>query len=232
MNNYIPTVVKCDFPPYGQDFAGGGMPTGRFSNGKTPPDLIAEELGIKEVVPAYLDPNLQPEDLKTGVSFASGACGYDPETAEITELYEIGARRIGVFGLPPIGCVPSQRTLGGGPGRSCSEKSNEAAKLVNSKLSAQIDSLSKTLPNSKLVLIDIYEPALRLIQNPKQYGFEVVDRGCCGTGKIEVSILCNKFSETCPDHDKYLFWDSYHPTEKGYRILVNQILQKYINRLL
>nr|GME06192.1 GDSL esterase/lipase EXL3-like [Ipomoea batatas] len=310
MNNYIPTVVKCDFPPYGQDFAGGGMPTGRFSNGKTPPDLIAEELGIKELVPAYLDPNLQPEDLKTGVSFASGACGYDPETAEITsviplsqqldylkeylgklrsaygenetkfitdnavffvvagsddlantyftvglrrlqydinsytdlmvegastfiqELYEIGARRIGVFGLPPIGCVPSQRTLGGGPGRSCSEKSNEAAKLVNSKLSAQIDSLSKTLPNSKLVLIDIYEPALRLIQNPKQYGFEVVDRGCCGTGKIEVSILCNKFSETCPDHDKYMFWDSYHPTEKGYKILVNQILQKYINRLL
>nr|GMD84739.1 GDSL esterase/lipase EXL3-like [Ipomoea batatas] len=40
MNNYIATVVKCDFPPYGQDFAGGGMPTGRFSNGKTPPDLI------------------------------------------------------------------------------------------------------------------------------------------------------------------------------------------------
>lgn len=60
-------------------------------------------------------------------------------------------------------------------------------------------------------------------------GFEVVDRGCCGTGTIEVTMLCNKFSGTCPDHDKYFFWDSYHPTEKGYRILVSQIIKKYIN---
>lgn len=35
-------------------------------------------------MPAYLDPKLQAEDLKTGVSFASGACGYDPQTAVIT----------------------------------------------------------------------------------------------------------------------------------------------------
>ncbi|MCD9560048.1 hypothetical protein HAX54_018477 [Datura stramonium] len=33
-----------------------GKPTGRFSNGKVPPDLIVEELGIIELLPAYLDP--------------------------------------------------------------------------------------------------------------------------------------------------------------------------------
>lgn len=38
-NNYIPTIAKCNFPPYGKDF-NGGIPTGRFCNGKTPPDLI------------------------------------------------------------------------------------------------------------------------------------------------------------------------------------------------
>lgn len=43
--------------------------------------ISVDELGIKELMPAYLDPNLQAEDLKTGVSFASGACGYDPLTA-------------------------------------------------------------------------------------------------------------------------------------------------------
>lgn len=42
-----------------------------------------EELGIKEAVPSYLDPNLKSEDLKTGVSFASGGCGFDPLTATI-----------------------------------------------------------------------------------------------------------------------------------------------------
>lgn len=42
-----------------------------------------EELGIKELLPAYLQPNLQPEDLLTGVTFASGGCGYDPLTTEL-----------------------------------------------------------------------------------------------------------------------------------------------------
>ncbi|KAM3341633.1 hypothetical protein P3S68_026599 [Capsicum galapagoense] len=59
----------------------GGTPTGRFSNGKTPPDMLVEGLGIKQLMPAYLDQNLKIEDLKTGVSFASRGCGYDPLTS-------------------------------------------------------------------------------------------------------------------------------------------------------
>jgi hypothetical protein len=42
-----------------------------------------EELGIKEFLPAYRDPTLQPKDLLTGVSFASGGTGYDPLTSEL-----------------------------------------------------------------------------------------------------------------------------------------------------
>lgn len=38
-NNDLKTLVKCNFPPYGKEFK-GGIPTGRFSNAKTPPDLI------------------------------------------------------------------------------------------------------------------------------------------------------------------------------------------------
>ncbi|KAM3236915.1 GDSL esterase/lipase EXL1-like [Capsicum annuum] len=95
----------------------GGKPTGRFFYGKVPSDLIVEELGIKELLPAYLDPTLQPEDLITGVDFASAGAGYDPLTSEIVDLYGLGAHRIGVLGIPPIGCMPSQRTLKGGEER-------------------------------------------------------------------------------------------------------------------
>lgn len=37
-NNYIKTIVKSDFPPYGRDFV-AHEPTGRFCNGKLASDF-------------------------------------------------------------------------------------------------------------------------------------------------------------------------------------------------
>ena len=60
-------------------------------------------------------------------------------------------------------------------------------------------------------------------------GFRFVEKGCCGTGDIEVAILCNPASHTCTNVSDYVFWDSYHPTEGAYRALIPPLLQKYIN---
>lgn len=46
--------------------------------------FAVEELGIKPVLPPYLDPSLKDEDLLTGVNFASGAAGYDPLTSQLS----------------------------------------------------------------------------------------------------------------------------------------------------
>jgi phospholipase/lecithinase/hemolysin len=55
-------------------------------------------------------------------------------------------------------------------------------------------------------------------------GFENVVTGCCGTGLFEVSILCNSLSLPCPDADKYVFWDSVHPSERAYRIVADYLM--------
>ncbi|RZC66745.1 hypothetical protein C5167_010430 [Papaver somniferum] len=308
-NNNLPTIAKCNFLPYGQDLM-GGKPTGRFSNGKVPGDLIAEALGIKDILPAYLDPFLDPNDLLTGVSFASGAAGYDPLTSKlamaislekqvelfkeylakvaalageakaksilseslylvvigsndlgntyfgsqlrsnydipayadlmvegatsfIQDLYDVGARRIGVFGVPPIGCLPSQRTLAGGKARNCAESYNQAAQIFNSKLSPALAKLTAKFEHGRAVYADIYYPILEIIDNPHNYGFEEATKGCCGTGKIESTILCNQLNPfTCDDVSKYIFWDSYHPTERAYRIFLGPFLEKNLNRFL
>ena len=86
------------------------------------------------------------------------------------ELYKLGARRIAILSAPPIGCVPSQRTLAGGIIRECAEKYNDAAKLFNSKLSKELDSLDRNLPNSNIVYIDVYNPLLDIIVNYQKYG--------------------------------------------------------------
>ena len=79
-NNYILTPFKGNHYPYGKDFK-GHVPTGRFSNGKLVPDLIASMLKIKEyAVPPFLHPKLSDDDILTGVSFASAGSGYDELT--------------------------------------------------------------------------------------------------------------------------------------------------------
>ncbi|XP_062007793.1 GDSL esterase/lipase EXL3-like isoform X2 [Rosa rugosa] len=284
-NDYIISIAKGNFPPYGRDFV-GGKPTGRFSNGKVASDFAAEMFGVKKILPAYLDPKLQLQDLLTGsvlslpdqldlfkkykskitaavgnertatilsksISFLSMGSNdlaidyfstplrsphYDIpaytdlmiESASnfLQELHALGARVIGVICIPPIGCLPAQRTLNGGIKRACYETGNQAATLFNSKLSLLIDSLNERLPEAHLMYLDSYSPALSLIQNPAQYGFEVVDKGCCGTGDLEIGPLCNKDTPgTCNDVSKYIFWDSFHPTEKAYRILTSIIFK-------
>lgn len=41
-NNYLKTILKCNYPPYGNDFV-GRKATGRYSNGKVPSDLFGIE---------------------------------------------------------------------------------------------------------------------------------------------------------------------------------------------
>ncbi|CAN8277165.1 unnamed protein product [Cochlearia groenlandica] len=306
-NDVMLVAARCDYPPYGIDFE-GGVPTGRFSNGKVPTDILAGELGIKQTIPAYLDPNLKPEDLLTGVTFASGGAGYHPLTSQLAgiislsqqleyfeeyieklkgivgeektkmiienslfnvvcgsnditntyfgppglqfkydvesfttiladnarsfaqKLIEYGARKILIYGVPPLGCIPSQRTVAGGISRDCVIRYNDASKLFNDKLSTNIDNLSTTLQDKTLIYVDIYNSLLDIISTPTKYGFKVVDLGCCGTGLLEVVFLCNKFKPICSSRSDYVFWDSFHPTEKTYKIIVENVLEKYFNK--
>ncbi|KAM4122363.1 hypothetical protein ACB094_01G078100 [Castanea mollissima] len=307
-NNNRVTPSRSNYPPYGNDFK-GKVATGRFSNGKVPSDMIVEELEIKDLLPAYMDPNLQPQHLITGVCFASGGAGYDPLTSKLAsswslsdqlgmlkeyivrlqgivganttnfiltrslylislsscdianvyfgptsrryeydfasytdlmlkyatqflkEIYSLGARRIGVLGAPPIGCVPSQRTIAGGLRRQCGEGQNQLAKLFNAKLTTLLDSLNRDMPNSKMFYLDIYNPLLDLIEHPEENGFKIAEKGCCGTGLIEVAPICNPSSAICTDVNDYVFWDSFHPTERAYKIITSQLLKNYGNLL-
>nr|CAB3449142.1 unnamed protein product [Digitaria exilis] len=85
-NNAIRTPLRADFPPYGRDMPGGPHPTGRFGNGRLPPDLISDALGLPPLVPAYLDPAYGMEDFARGVCFASAGTGIDNATADVLEV--------------------------------------------------------------------------------------------------------------------------------------------------
>ncbi|XP_010540543.1 PREDICTED: GDSL esterase/lipase At1g29670-like [Tarenaya hassleriana] len=77
-NNGLSSLARSDYFPYGIDFPGG--PTGRFSNGKTTVDVIAELLGFNDYIPPYGGVNGQ--EILTGVNYASAAAGIREETGQ------------------------------------------------------------------------------------------------------------------------------------------------------
>lgn len=149
----------------------------------------------------------------------------------IQELYKQGARKIAFLALPPMGCVPLVRTLAlkQSPNKQvdehgCLEDENQVASDFNAKLKLTLATLESLRPQLKLIYLDMYSVSLDIIHNPQNYGLEISSRGCCGTGLTELGPLCNKWSLTCLDASKYVFWDATHPTQKFYEILTKLVL--------
>ncbi|GAV58663.1 LOW QUALITY PROTEIN: Lipase_GDSL domain-containing protein, partial [Cephalotus follicularis] len=306
-NNYIPTIAKCNFYPYGKDYP-GHVPTGRFSNGKLVPDLVASFLGIKQSVPPFLDPNLSDDEIRTGVNFASGSSGYDDLTSDafhampvsqqmnllkqyisrlsgivgdeeakkivnsslvifsagtndfvfnfydsparrtfdvngyqdfvlnklqgfVKNVYDNGFRTMVIAGLPPFGCLPIQITANFEiPFRTCVENQNEDAQSYNKKLENLLSQIEAQLAGSKIIYADLYNPLIDMINNPQKYGFIETNKGCCGTGVVETSILCNLATPTCVNASQYVFWDSIHPTEAVYRYITDKLIANILSK--
>ncbi|XP_022727893.1 GDSL esterase/lipase At2g04570-like [Durio zibethinus] len=303
-NNYIPTIARSNFGPYGRDFD-GGHPTGRFSNGKIATDFISEAFGLKGAIPAYLDPGYSISDFATGVTFASAGTGYDNATSDVLsviplwkeleyykdyqtklranlgdrkandiirealyiisigtndfvenyyaipgrsseytireyenflvgiagnftkELYDLGARKISLGGVPPMGCMPLERTrnlLGGND--QCLDSLNNVAAEFNVKLNDLVIKQNKEFHGMDMVFSDPYGILLEIIRKPAVYGFEFTGVACCATGMFEMGYACRGINPfTCLDADKYVFWDSFHPTEKTNGIVANHVVK-------
>lgn len=82
----------------------------------------------------------------------------------------MGARKIGVTTLPPLGCLPAAITLFGDGGNVCLDKLNIAATSFNNKLNVTSQRLQNRLSGLNLVILDIYQPLYDLVTKPADYG--------------------------------------------------------------
>ncbi|ESW05002.1 hypothetical protein PHAVU_011G143400 [Phaseolus vulgaris] len=128
------------------------------------------------------------------------------------------ARRIGVLSAPPIGCAITDNS-DWRIGKRVLRKVQLCSQVVQFQALKEHDSLQNS-SKSRIVYIDVYNPLLDIIQNYQNYGNPNLDRGCCGTGKLEVAVLCNPLDATCSN-----------ASECVYRKLVIHVLQKYMNQL-
>ncbi|XP_078441086.1 GDSL-like Lipase/Acylhydrolase superfamily protein [Wolffia australiana] len=299
-NNGILTLARANYPPYGVDFPGGS--TGRFTNGRTVVDILAELLGFESFIPPYQ--TTRGSAVLRGLNYASGAAGireesgsnlgtnipmgeqverfrrttrqitrllhgnrtavsehlgrcvfysaigsndylnnyfmpdyfstsdeYDPKTyaalllqdyrRQLAALYDLGARKVAVAGVGQIGCIPYQlaRYDGSVNGSRCNEKINKAIAIFNSGLKAMVNRLNSEATNAKFTYINSFGAFQDLITNADSYGFDVVDKGCCGVGRNNGQITCLPFQKPCEDRTKFIFWDAFHPTDVANVIL-------------
>ncbi|KAF5745524.1 GDSL esterase/lipase APG [Tripterygium wilfordii] len=302
-NNYLPTLFKANYPPYGRDFT-SHTPTGRFCNGKLATDFTAETLGFTSFAPAYLSPEASGKNLLIGANFASAASGFDEKAASLNHaiplsqqlqyfreyqgkltqvagadksasiikdsiyllsagssdflqnyyvnplinrvytadqygtylvgsftsfvkgLYGLGARKLGVTSLPPLGCLPAAITLFGFHEPGCVSRINTDVQQFNKKINSASQTLQKQLPGLKIVIFDIFKPLYDIVKSPSKYGFKEAKRGCCGTGTVETTVfLCNpKSPGTCPNATEYVFWDAVHPSEAANQALADTLI--------
>ncbi|KAI3939576.1 hypothetical protein MKX01_038531 [Papaver californicum] len=77
-NNRMASLARANYLPYGIDFPNG--PTGRFCNGKTTTDVIAELLGFDNYIPPYA--SRRGRAILGGLNYASAAAGIRDETGQ------------------------------------------------------------------------------------------------------------------------------------------------------
>ena len=83
----------------------------------------------------------------------------------------MNARKIGLINVPPLGCLPIERTLHYPETRGkCVEEINEAASGFNEGLNVMIQQLKPVFPGLNIVSLDYYSLILDFIQNPGKSG--------------------------------------------------------------
>ncbi|KAJ1260806.1 hypothetical protein BS78_10G260500 [Paspalum vaginatum] len=133
-------------------------------------------------------------------------------SAAITDLYKLGARKIGIINVGPVGCVPRVRVLDATGG--CAEALNQLAAGFDAALRSLLaGGLAPALPGLGYSIADSY--ALTTHTDPRAVGFVDAESACCGGGRLGAEADCLPGAALCADRDRYLFWDRVHPSQRA-----------------
>ncbi|KAM0865885.1 hypothetical protein ACQ4PT_042986 [Festuca glaucescens] len=142
--------------------------------------------------------------------YSSLISGY---SAAITSLYNMGARKFGIINVGLLGCVPTMRALNSTA--ACNDGLNLLAAGFDDALKSLLTSLAARLPGLVYSLADSYGLTQATFANPQASGYVNIDSACCGSGRLGAESDCLPNSTLCGDHDKFVFWDWVHPSQRA-----------------
>ncbi|XWS21622.1 hypothetical protein CRYUN_Cryun30bG0070300 [Craigia yunnanensis] len=159
-------------------------------------------------------------------------------SANIKNIYSLGARSFWVHNTGPIGCLPYVLTafsLAEKDSAGCSKPHNEVAQYFNLKLKEAVAQLRNELPSAAFTYVDIYSVKYSLFAEPQKHGFELPLVTCCGYGgqyNYNAEVLCGGtitvngtkiFVGSCDRPSVRVVWDGIHYTEAANKFVFDQI---------
>lgn len=90
----------------------------------------------------------------------------------------MGARKIVVTNVPPIGCCPYERDLRPFSGHACAAFPNHLAQQYNTQLKRTLVELTTKLKGSTFVYVDVYHMLDDIVQNYTTYGSLITSSHC------------------------------------------------------
>lgn len=187
--------------------------------------LFSVTIGSNDFINNYLTPVVSTIEQKLVTPEAFVGTMIARFRHQLMRLYDMGARRIVIPNVGPIGCIPYQRDITPSAGDDCVPLPNHLAQLFNSQLKALLQDLTSSLQGSTFVFADVYRIVADIIQNYESYGFENADSACCYVTGVHGGLVpCGPTSKVCPDRSKYVFWDPYHPSDATNAIIAKRLM--------
>ncbi|KAG8371669.1 hypothetical protein BUALT_Bualt13G0112300 [Buddleja alternifolia] len=151
--------------------------------------LYTVNMGTNDYIVNYFLPPLSPPTLLHTPADQFAVFLIQKYSQQLRTLYNSGARKIVVFGLGLLGCLPQELSTFPTNGSACVDFINNAVELFNNRLKSLVDNMNTNLP-----------------------GIRVVNAPCCvvlpGAGLCAPGKLV-----PCSNRNEYVFWDRIHPTE-------------------
>ncbi|XP_055804670.1 GDSL esterase/lipase At1g29670-like isoform X2 [Solanum dulcamara] len=167
------------------------------------------QMGNNDYINNYLLPQLYPSShLYKPEQFATILIQQYSE--QLKTLYLYGARKVVVFGLGDIGCVPTELDSYGTDDSVCVNSIDSAVQKFSDKIKPMIDDLNSNLPNANFIYINSTSIA---VPYPSSIGITNLREPCCEISAIIGEGQCKHGGGACSDRSAHYFWDGFHPSE-------------------
>ncbi|XP_075499878.1 GDSL esterase/lipase At1g29670-like [Primulina tabacum] len=167
----------------------------------------------------YINNYIQPKNYTSSASFTPdqfAAFLIQQFSTQLEALYTSGARKVAIYGLAQLGCIPQVLMMIPANSSGCVDYVNNYVQLFNNRLKPLVDDLNSNLPDAIFTYINI--TSITSI-NPSSIGITIFNVACCVVSSVGV---CVPNQAPCIDRDLRVFFDNYHTTEIVNRLIASR----------